>query len=97
VKEGGGDNSELKLTKTIPIPMNKDIVRLEEPTSQTITGSIDTLTNDYKEVYVGDIGGNEDILLWLNVKVDGGGPDLENIGLMTGVKVYFTEKVKVSD
>jgi hypothetical protein len=93
VKEGGDDNSELQLTKTVTIPMNRDIVRLENPMTQTKSGVINTTTPDYKEVYVGNSDGNEDILLRLSIRVDGAGADTNHIGIKTDVKVYFTETV----
>jgi hypothetical protein len=90
VKEGGGDNSELQLVKTVTIPVNKDIVRLDSPTTQTLTGVISKESHIYELGNPGVSGGN---LVDLYVRVDGSGSDENNIGIKTGIYVYFTEMV----
>jgi hypothetical protein len=70
--------------------VNKDIVRLDSSTSQTVPGIISWESHVYEFGHPGVSGGN---LADLYARVDGSGSDENNIGLKTGIYVYFTEMV----
>jgi hypothetical protein len=89
VKEEYGDATEMRITKSVTIPVNKDIVGLREPTSDYREGVINYSTKNYEAVP--DEAGH--ILTNLKVRVDGDGNDENNIGLTASITVYFTERV----
>ena len=89
VREKGGDNSILKLTQDITIPLNKNDIQIDYPYNNYYrSGTISGKQHEFVRIYPeSPVGGP---LYNLLVKIDGSGNDEGNIAVMVGLGFNYT-------